>query len=66
MRVACGGRGQRVGLEAEDLSLFRSLANFRHERQRRVRGGKKSLPDYERKILRAPSPLIGRFMGEAT
>jgi hypothetical protein len=49
---------------ARNLSLFRSLAIFLHERQRRVRGGKKSLPDYERKILRAPSPLIGRFMGE--
>jgi len=49
---------------ARNLSLFRSLAIFLHERQRWVRGGKKSLPDYERKILRAPSPLIGRFMGE--
>ena len=51
---------------ARNLSLFRSLAIFLHERQRRVSGGKKSLPDYERKILRAPSPLIGRFMGETT
>lgn len=51
---------------ARNLSLFRSLAIFLHERQRRARGGKKSLPDYERKILRAPSPLIGRFMGETT
>lgn len=49
---------------ARNLSLFRSLAIFLHERQRRSRGGKKSLPDYERKVLRAPSPLIGRFMGE--
>ncbi len=51
---------------ARNLSLFRSLAIFLHERQRRGRGGKKSLPDYERKILRAPSPLVGRFMGETT
>lgn len=51
---------------ARNLSLFRSLAIFLHERQRWARGGKKSLPDYERKILRAPSPLIGRFMDETT
>lgn len=51
---------------ARNLSLFRSLAIFLHEQQRRVRGGKKSLPDYERKILRAPSPLIARFIGETT
>jgi predicted transposase YbfD/YdcC len=51
---------------ARNLSLFRSLAIFLHERQRWVRGGKKSLPDYERKILRAPSPLLRRFMGEMT
>ena len=51
---------------ARNLSLFRSLAIFLHEQQRRVRGGKKSLPDYERKILRAPSLLIGRFVGETT
>jgi predicted transposase YbfD/YdcC len=49
---------------ARNLSLFRSLAIFLHERQRRLRGGKKSLPDYERKILRTPSPLISRFMAE--
>lgn len=53
-------------ITARNLSLFRSLAIFLHERQRRVRGGKKSLPDYERKILRAPSPLVGRFMSETT
>lgn len=51
---------------ARNLSLFRSLAIFLHERQCWLRGGKKSLPDYERKILRAPSPLIGRFMGPTT
>lgn len=56
----------RHSTTARNLSLFRSLAIFHHERQRRVRGGKKSLPDYERKILRAPSPLIGRFMGESS
>jgi predicted transposase YbfD/YdcC len=51
---------------ARNLSLFRSLAIFLHEQQRRVRGGKRSLPDYERKILRAPSRLISRFMGHTT
>ena len=47
---------------ARNLSLFRSLAIFLHERQRSVKGGKKSLPDYERKTLRAPGSLIHRFM----
>jgi predicted transposase YbfD/YdcC len=54
----------RETVTARNLSLFRSLAIFLHEQQRRVRGGKKSLPDYERKTLRAPSPLIRRFMPE--
>ncbi len=49
---------------ARNLSLFRSLAIFLHEQQRRVRGGKKSLPDYQRKTLRAPSSLLRRFMGD--
>jgi len=52
----------RETVTARNLSLFRSLAIFLHEQQRRVKGGKTSLPDYERKILRAPSPLIRRFM----
>ena len=47
---------------ARNLSLFRSLAIFLHERQRWLKGGKKSLPDYERQTLRAPGPLIRRFM----
>jgi predicted transposase YbfD/YdcC len=50
---------------ARNLSLFRSLAIFLYERQRWVRGGKKSLPDYERKSLRAPGSLINRFMPQA-
>jgi predicted transposase YbfD/YdcC len=53
----------RHSTTARNLSLFRSLAIYLHERQRKARGGKKSLPDYERKVLRAPSPIIGRFMG---
>ena len=47
---------------ARNLSLFRSLAIFLHERQRWLKKGKKSLPDYERQTLRAPGSLIARFM----
>lgn len=47
---------------ARVLSLFRSLAIFLHERQRHKRGGKKSLPDFERKVCRNPYPMIHRFM----
>jgi len=47
---------------ARNLSLFRSLAIFLHERQRWSKRGKKSLPDYERQTLRAPGSLIERFM----
>ena len=47
---------------ARSLSLFRSLAIFLHEAQRRKRGGKKSLPDFERKVCRHPGALIRRFM----
>jgi predicted transposase YbfD/YdcC len=48
---------------ARNLCLFRSLAIFLHEQQRQRKGGKKSLPDYQRKVLRRPSPLIQRLMG---
>ena len=47
---------------ARNLSLFRTLAIFLYERQRSVKEGKKSLPDYERKTLRAPGSLIRRLM----
>lgn len=47
---------------ARVLSLFRSLAIFLHEAQRHKRGGKKSLPDFERIICRDPFPMIRRFM----
>lgn len=46
---------------ARVLSLFRSLAIFLHEAQRRKRGGKKSLPDFERNVCRHPGALIRRF-----
>lgn len=44
------------------LSLFRSLAIFLHEQQRDKRGGKKSLPDFERHVCRQPGGLIRRFL----
>ena len=48
-----------------NLSLFRTLAIFLAMGQRRSRGGKKSLPDYERKILRRPGSLIPRFVADS-
>jgi predicted transposase YbfD/YdcC len=50
---------------ARVLSLFRSLAIFLHEAQRSKRGGKKSLPDFERHNLGHPGGLIRRFMPAA-
>jgi predicted transposase YbfD/YdcC len=44
------------------LSLFRSLAIFLYEQQRGKRGGKQSLPDFERRVCREPNALIRRFM----
>lgn len=44
------------------LSLFRSLAIFLYEQQRGRRGGKKSLPDFERRVCRQPGVMIRRFM----
>jgi predicted transposase YbfD/YdcC len=46
---------------ARVLSLCRSLAIFLHEGQRHKRGGKKSLPDFERNVCRNPGRMIGRF-----
>lgn len=46
---------------ARVLTLFRSLAIFLHEQQRGKRGGKKSLPDFERGVCRHPGGLIRRF-----
>jgi predicted transposase YbfD/YdcC len=44
------------------LTLFRSLAIFLHEQQRGKRGGKKSLPDFERRVCQQPGAMIRRFM----
>lgn len=46
---------------ARVLSLFRSLAIFLYQRQRERRGGKQSLPDFERAICRQPSAMIRRL-----
>ena len=47
------------------LSLFRSLAIFLHEQQRAKRGGRQSLPDFERRVCQQPSAMIRRFMSAA-
>jgi predicted transposase YbfD/YdcC len=44
------------------LSLFRSLTIFLHEQQQGKRGGKTSLPDFERHVCRYPAAMIRRFM----
>ena len=46
---------------ARNLSLFRSLAIFLFKRQSRGKGGKKTLPDFERHVHRKPWGLIRRF-----
>ena len=47
---------------ARVLSLFRSLAIFLYQAQRHKSAGKKSLPDFERKICRNPGSTIRRFV----
>jgi predicted transposase YbfD/YdcC len=49
-------------MAARTLSLFRSLAIFLYEEQRGRSEGKKSLPDFERHIMRQPTRMIHRFM----
>ena len=48
----------RHPVAARNLSLMRSLAIFLFEVQRWAREGKRSLPDWQRKNLRNPYPLI--------
>jgi predicted transposase YbfD/YdcC len=55
----------RHSAAARNLSLMRSLAIFLYERQRGRRGGKRSLPDWQRKNQRHPNPLIDLFTAEA-
>jgi hypothetical protein len=47
---------------ARNLSLFRSLAIFLFQQQRKTRRGKKSLPDFEARNHSHPWTLIHRFM----
>ena len=56
----------RESRSARVLTLFRSLAIFLHEQQRNKRGGKKSLPDFERRVCRHPGGLIRRFVSAPT
>ena len=51
----------RDPVAARNLSLFRSLAIFLFEQQRRRQGGKKSLPDFESRNHSHPGTLIRRF-----
>ncbi len=46
---------------ARNLSLFRSWAIFLFKSQSQGKGGKKSLPDFERHVHRKPGGLIRRF-----
>jgi len=46
---------------ARNLSILRSVSIFLFELQRNQREGKKSLPDWQRKNLRCPFPLITRL-----
>jgi predicted transposase YbfD/YdcC len=46
---------------ARNLSLFRSLSIFLFKAQSKPKGGKKSLPDFERHVHRKPWGLIRRF-----
>jgi hypothetical protein len=48
-------------LTARSLSLFRSLAIFLFKEQARSKGGKNSLPDFEKHVHRRPGGLIRRF-----
>ena len=51
----------RDTVSARNLSLFRSLAIFLFMTQAQGKGGKKTLPDFERHVQRKPRGLIHRF-----
>ena len=46
---------------ARNLSLFRSMSIFLFKAQSKPKGGKKSLPDFERHVHRKPWGLIRRL-----
>ena len=51
----------RDSTTARNLSLMRSLAIFLYERQRSRRDAQTSLPDWQRKNHRNPTPLLKEF-----
>ena len=48
---------------ARNLSLMRTLCVFLYELQRARRGGKTSLPDWQRRNVRRPCTLAALFVG---
>lgn len=52
----------RNPVAARNLSLMRSAAIFLYEHQRPRRGAKQSQPDWQRKNIRNPNPLIQRLV----
>lgn len=52
----------RNPITARNLSLMRSAAIFLYEHQRLSRGAKQSLPDWQRKNIRNPNPLIQQLV----
>jgi predicted transposase YbfD/YdcC len=53
--------GTKHTTSAQNLSLFRTLAIFLFEQQRDSRTAARSLPMYEKRIMRRPRTLIDRF-----
>jgi hypothetical protein len=51
----------RATITTRNLSLFRSLSIFLFQQQRKRKGGKKSLPDFESRNHSHPWALIHRF-----
>lgn len=58
--------GMRENRSAQNLSLFRTLAIFLFEQQRRGRGVARSLPMYEHRNMRRPRTLIDRFLSPSS
>jgi hypothetical protein len=56
--------GMRHSRSAQNLSLFRSLAILLFEQQRKRRQPARSLPNYEKRVMRRPRTLMDRFMAQ--
>lgn len=54
--------GMRDNPSAQNLSLLRTLAIFLFEQQRGQREAARSLPLYEKRVMRRPRTLIDRFL----